>query len=183
MCCAIALAGCGEAAASPTDQATEFWEAVASGDVEAATAAVDPGALESGSVNLFGRAATLDAQFDWYEAVGWEWALDECVESEDGSPVCTVTATNSWSDALGVEPVGGTYQIEVSETGITGIEDVGAPFIERWSPRAFEVFANWVVDNHPDDADVMFDFSVSTNDEILELYRVNSERFVEAQSG
>lgn len=162
------------------EKATEFWNAVASGDREAAVAVVDPAALEADHVNTFGRAHYLEGQFDWYEAVGWQWTLDSCVEIDARSVECIAHARNVWSDALGIEPVEGAFVLVFAEDGISQIADQGVPFIERWGP-VFGTFANWVEANHPDDADVMFNFSVDVNDEILDLYRVNTERFAEAQ--
>lgn len=182
-CLVMLLAGCSSGANPSTEQATEFWEAIASGDREAAVSEVDPSALTSGEANTFGRAATLEGQFDWYEAVDWEWALEECVEAEDGAATCTVTARNAWSEVLGVDPVEGTYTVEVGENGITSITDRDEGFLRNWSPLVFEVFANWVATNHPEDANTMFDFAIDVNDQILDLYRVNSERFVAAHSG
>lgn len=184
----ILVAGCGDAAtagagATPVDQATGFWESVESGDRRAAVAAVDPSALSSGDVNAFGRAATLEGQFDWYDAVGWQWTLEGCEEAMRGPVLCTVKASNAWSDALGVDPVEGTFEMWFSEDGISAITDEDEQFIDKWSPLVFGEFANWVATNHPADADVMFDFSADVNGEILDLYRINSERFVAARSG
>jgi hypothetical protein len=47
----------------------------------------------------------------------------------------------------------------------------------------FEVFAGWVERNHPNDAEVMLDFEVDVNPEILNLYEVNTDRFVKARQG
>ncbi len=173
------VAACG-AATTEAEDATAFWVAMEAGDREAAIGYLDPAAAESGQANTFGRASTIDGQFDWYETVGWEWTLDACVEGEE-TVECRAAAHNAWSDALGVEPVTGTFVLTVGEDGITGIVDESDSFISQWSPMVFEVFANWVAANHPEDAEIMFDFSVDANQQILDLYEVNTERFVEAQ--
>jgi hypothetical protein len=174
------VAACG-AATNEAEDATAFWSAMEAGDREAAIGYLDPAAAESGQANTFGRASTIDGQFDWYETVGWEWTLDACVENEGGGVECRAAAHNAWSDALGVEPVTGTFVLTVGDDGISGIVDESDSFISQWSPMVFEVFANWVAANHPEDAEIMFDFSVDANQQILDLYEVNTERFVEAQ--
>lgn len=177
----ILLTGCAEAAATPAEQAAHFWEAVAAGDVEAVSAVVDPEAFASGEANIFGRAGTLEGQFDWYEAVGWEWRFDGCTDADE-VVVCTATARNPWSDVLDVEPVTGTFEVEVGEAGITAITDRSGSFISQWSSQVFVAFGNWVLDHHPEDGDSMFDFDADVNAAILDLYRVNTERFVEAHT-
>jgi hypothetical protein len=175
---------CGEDTASKRlADAEGFWEAVEANDRDAALGYVDPAAIESEAVAPFGRASTLAGQFDWYEAVGWEWTLEGCVEGDAGSVECTATASNAWSEALDVDPVTGTFVVQFSEDGITGVVDEGESFLNQWSPMVFEVFAGWVERNHPEDAEVMFNFEVDVNPEILKLYEVNTDRFVKAQQG
>ena len=178
----LAVVGCGEDGGStPVDDAAAFWEAVETGDLDAALAHVDPTAVDSEAVTPFGRAATVEGQFDWYEAVGWKWTLEECVEGDTGTVKCTATARNAWSDALEVEPVPGTFVVRFGENGISQIVDEADSFASQWSALVFEVFAGWVFTNHPEDAAIMFDFSVDVNPEILDLFETNTNRFVEAQ--
>jgi hypothetical protein len=175
-------AACGEDTTSTRlADAETFWEAVAANDSEGALAMVDPAAHESAAVALFGRAQTLEGQFDWYESVGWEWTPGECVEGDAGSVECTATASNAWSEALGVDPVTGTFVVQFGENGITEVVDKDDSFANQWLPMVFEVFADWVNANHPDDAEVIFNFEADVNSEILNLYEVNTDRFVEAQ--
>lgn len=164
-------------APSPAQMATEFWQALEAGDREAALGLVDP------TVDSLphGRGDTLDGQFDWYEAVDWQWQLNECSDRDDGTARCSATASNAWSEALGVEPVTGIFIVRFGENGIIEVEDQVRNFGAQWSPQVFEVFVRWVSDNHPDDAAIMFDFTVDVNPEILSLYEVNTVRFVEAQ--
>ena len=177
----LAVAGCGKDGGSrQAEDATAYWEAVEAGDLDAALAHVDPTA-DSEAVTPFGRAGTLEGQFDWYEAVGWRWTLEKCVEGDTGTVECTATARNAWSDALEVEPVPGTFVVRFGEGGITEVVDQANSFLNQWSPLVFEVFASWVDTNHPEDAEIMFDFSVELNPEILDLYETNTNRFVEAQ--
>jgi hypothetical protein len=166
----------------PAERATDFWGAVSSGNRDGAVAQVDPSGLTSRGVSTFGRAHTLQGQFDWYEAVGWEWTLDQCVEAANGSAVCTATARNRWSEALGIDPVEGKFEMEIGEAGIIAITDQGLGFGRTWGELVFGVFADWVSANHPEDASVMFDFDTDVNPDILDLYRVNTERFIRAHT-
>lgn len=168
-------------AATPVDRATAFWVAMAAGDRETAIAHLEPAPADSGEANTFGRAPTLESQFDWYQVVGWEWTLEECIETAGGEVECTASASNAWSEALGVEPVTGTFVMEASENGFTRIVDKDESFLGQWTTMVFDLFVDWVVANHPDDADMMFDFSIELNPEILDLYEINTERFVQAQ--
>ena len=161
--------------------ATAFWEALSTGDRDTALSLVDPTLIESGAGNPAGRAETLVGQFDWFEAVGWQWALEECTVGATDMVECTATAANAWSDALGVEPVTGTFLVRFGDDGIGAVEDLANSFYGQWSPRVFEPFAAWVRANHREDAVVMFDFGEDVNSEILDLYANNTERFVEAQ--
>ena len=169
----------GPQAASPLDRATEFWMAVSAGDREAAVLHLDPNAARSGEANLFGRASTLETNFDWYEAVGWQWTLDQCVEVEGGDIECTVTTRNDWSDAIGLEPIVSVQHMEVGDTGITAIIDKDENFRSQWIPKSFEIFASWVEAHHPEDVPIMFGPD-DVNQQILDLYEINTERFVEA---
>jgi hypothetical protein len=168
-------------APTPAQLATEFWEALEANDRQAALGLVDPTALDSRGPVPFGRSYTLEGAFDWYEAVDWQWQLNECIERRDGAPRCSASANNPWSEALGVEPVTATFIVRFGENGIIEVEDQFDNFLNEWGSQVFGVFAEWVTENHPDDAAVMFDFSVDVNPEILSLYEVNTARFVEAQ--
>ena len=172
------------AAPTPTETATAFWEALADGDRQAALDLVDPNPADPSVVVPFGRAGTLAGAFDWYESVGWEWELEGCSEGADGIVECTASARNDWSDAIGVEPISGAFLVRVEETGIIYVTSAGLPsFREQWVPQVFNVFAGWVGRNHPDDANIMWNSSEDVTPEILDLFRVNTDRFVEAQRG
>jgi hypothetical protein len=171
-------------AATPVDRATAFWVAVADGDAEAAISYVDPTVAESGEANIYGRAHSLEGQFAWYEAVGFQWTLDECIETDQGQVECTVAGSNAWSDALGEEPVPATYIMEVGPNGITAMIDKDDGFARRWADVSFLVFAEWVERNNPRDAAVMWtDMDVNdVNQEMLDLFEIHTARFVEAQT-
>jgi hypothetical protein len=169
-----------ETAVAPVDRAVAFWEAVEADDREAALGQVDPAVRDSGEANIFGRSSTLEGNFDWYEATGWQWALDGCIEIEGGVIECTVTARNDWSDAIGLEPIVGVYAVRIGQDGITDFIDKDENFRSQWIPQSFEVFAGWVDTHHPADAAIMFDRDRDLDPEMLELYRINTARFVEA---
>lgn len=175
----LAGAGCGEDGGSTqVEDATAFWEAVEAGDLDAALAHVDPTA----DLATFSWAvAPLEATLDWYEAVGWKWTLNECVEGDAETVECTATARNAWSDALEVEPVPGIFVFRFGENGIIEIVDKADMFLNKWSPQVFEVFAGWVETNHPEDFAIMFGSSGDPSAEILDLYETNTNRFVQAQ--
>ncbi|NNF55150.1 MAG: hypothetical protein HKN03_12000 [Acidimicrobiales bacterium] len=166
-----------------TDLATEFWQALEAGDLEQALALVDPAAIDSPDLPPFGRGHTLSGVFDWYETVGWKWQLTGCVEIDDQYVSCLTSGSNAWSDALGVEPIMSRFRVRFSEDKIIAVEDEGQSFLSNWSPRVFEKFATWVSENHPDEAAIMFDFEVDLNQEILDLYAINTVRFVESLQG
>lgn len=161
--------------------ATAFWEALAAGDRDAALGFVKPGFADTRAVSREpGRAHTLEGQLDWYEAVDWQWTLEGCVMRDNRVVECTVTGSNAWSDALGLEPVSGDYLVQFDEGGIVAVRNGVRSFASQ-GDWGFGEFAEWVRSNHPDDAAVMFDFGNDVNSEILALYEVNTERFVEAQ--
>jgi hypothetical protein len=165
--------------ATPVGRATAFWEAVSVDDREGAISYLDPEQVESGVVNLFGRAHTIEGQFEWYEAVGFRWDLEKCIETAQESIECTVTGRNDWSDAIGIDPVRGTYFMEFGENGITNIIEQRESFVRQWLPDVFDTFSRWVSTYHPEDAPIMWNDSELTQ-EGLELFRINTARFVEA---
>jgi hypothetical protein len=163
------------------ETATAFWEALAADDREVALSLVDPALLESGAGDPFGRAQMLEQQFDWYDAVGWQWALQNCVMSDAGVVECTASASNAWSEALGLEPVPGTFVVRYGDGGITTVKDQSASISSQWLPNVYRVFERWVQEHYPEDAQSMFNLSVGVDPEILAMYELNTERFVEAQ--
>lgn len=150
------------------DDATEFWVALANGERDATLGFVSSALPGSGAVSPFGRTETLEGPFDWYEAVGWKWAL-ECVSGDTGAVECTASASDAWSDASGVEPVTGTFLVRFDDVGIATVDpqpQCGA----QWSTMVFEPIFAWVRTTHPDDADVMWGSEEDVNAEILALF-------------
>lgn len=166
--------------------ASAFWAAIAAGDRQAAASLVDPAALdaegesEAGTVLDVGRAWTLEGQFDWYEAVGWQWTAGECVMDDQGLVRCTATASNAWSDTLGVDPITGEFRVEVSDEGITKVADWMGSFRSPYSRDVYVPFSSWVRQHHPEDAAAMWNYSEDVDAEGLALFEVNTQRFVDA---
>ncbi|MEM7274388.1 MAG: hypothetical protein AAF547_14990, partial [Actinomycetota bacterium] len=114
--------------------------------------------------------------------VGWRWDFEACTATDSELIAqCTATARNAWSDARGVEPVPGTFLVEVTENGVVGIIDNFDAFGMAWSDQSFGPFVEFVVDNDMDDAETMFGTPGDVTPEILGLYEQYTTAFVEAQ--
>ena len=72
-------------------------------------------------------------------------------------------------------------RLRVLDGVIISVEEVDDSFVAQWGPQVFFRFRQWVDAYHPEDAAIMFSDN-PISDEILELYRVNTERFVAAQT-
>lgn len=167
--------------ASPVAVASAYWEALEAGDVDAALATVHPNLRDGDFVSPPGRGDSIVSSLAWYEVVGWEWTFGSCRADTDVVAICFATARNAWSDALGVEPVTGEFRLRLIDGVIISVELWTDSFVSQWGPQVFEVFVRWVEANHPEEAAIMFSEN-PIDDEILELYRVNTERFVAAQT-
>lgn len=165
--------------ATPLEAAIVYWEALSSGDREATRAAIDPAAHDSAAPMPFGRAESVDGMLDWYEAVDWAWQFERCAEQSD-QILCTAGASNAWSQAIGLPPITGTFVVVVGEDGVTSVADAEESFVSQWGPLVFSPFSDWVATNHPDEAETMFGTPGDVTPEIIDLYRVNTERFVDA---
>lgn len=83
-----------------------------------------------------------------------------------------------------MDPVTGRFRVRASDDGITQVAEVLNTFYSRWSPEVFSPFNDWVVTNHPEDAEVMWGVSSPSDgdvEEALELFATNTRRFVDAQ--
>ena len=78
---------------------------------------------------------------------------------------CTASASNTWTGALGVEPISGNFLVVFNDDGITNVIEELNSFRSQWTPQVFKVFANWVEANHPDDAAIMFEADTDINQE------------------
>lgn len=118
-------------------------------------------------------------QYEWYQAVGWRWELDECVETDPGPPShveCSYTHHNAWMDALGDEPIAQSYLFVIEDGRIAELSNTFGTF-SAWSE-----FRNWVNANHPDDVSVMYTSrggfdAPSYTTEALDLWRRYTEEF------
>jgi len=166
-------------ARSVADVATEFWEALAAGDRQATLDLIATASMDSIVLPPAGLIEAPTDQFDWYQAVGWQWRIESCVDAEAGTAECTASATNTWSEAMDLDPVVGRFLVQVSDQKVTTISETGDPFSDQWLSFVFPSFFNWVTANHPDDAATMFETDSGLTEEILELYELNTIRFVD----
>jgi hypothetical protein len=65
-------------------------------------------------------------------------------------------------------------RIRFDGDGIVAVGDQFTSFGTQWGPTVFEVFAEWVETNHPEDAAVTFDFDEDVHSDILAMYEVHT---------
>jgi hypothetical protein len=178
-----------EVTAAPSQDAvadaTAFWEAVVAGDRATALAYIGPPPEGEEPERLFGRAHNMESQFDWYQAVGWRWTLEGCTADDAGPEYaeCDVTAQNAWTEAMGLDPFPSTLVFRFDDDGHVREISGGAGgdrFVDDWLARGWGPFRAWVEENYPEDLEVMTADDVLSA-EALELYEINTERFVTAQ--
>lgn len=103
------------------------------------------------SIGVF-RTSTLEefrALFEWFEVVDWRFASEGCSSSGTSTVRCSVLQSNTWSEAVGADPVSGELRLSVSGRGVTAVE-YGFD-LSTWSPVVFEPFFAFVRDANPDD--------------------------------
>lgn len=167
--------------------ATQYWDAILAEDVEALQALVTVEAIEEEAATPQGRFSTFPELFEWYDAVGWTWEIPTCdvdaVRAETVTVRCQIAARNDWSDALGLEPVAGAGTLEIAEgQRVASVSGLG--FGAVWSSEVFTPFERWVHEHHPEDAVAMWDVDAPSAEDVAvvnELFRINTERFVQAQ--
>ena len=121
---------------------------------------------------------------DFERVTGWRFLQPECTATEVGPPVevtCGYVMENAWSQALGVGPFpGSSFQFVIDDGQI---QQVTHSFdFESFAPQVFEVWVAWLTDNHPDDVDVMYDFTgavpvVHSTPEALALQEQYTDEF------
>ena len=168
------------ASSANVEDAIAFWEALAAGDREAALGLVDPAGLKNPP---FGRAFTLEGQFDWYEAVGWEW---------DARRVWTGQNRNGRMHGDRAERLVRCSRSGSGNRYVRGSVRYGRHHLRHREARiVLQPMASARVRDllrlgrrqSSSRRRVMFEFSVDVNPEILELYAVNTRRFVDAHEG
>jgi hypothetical protein len=93
---------------------------------------------------------------------------------------------NAWSRALGVGPFTGSRFTFVIDDG--QIEQITHYFdFNLFAPQVFDVYVAWLTDTHPDDVDVLYDFTgavaiVHSTPEALALQERYTNEFVESQT-
>jgi hypothetical protein len=134
---------------------------------------LDPSVVSHLNVKPAGRASTLAELFDFYDAVGWEWEVEGCVEVRDGAVDCEVVERNGWSEVLGIAPLATTYRVYVGDDGVTRL----SPRDDDCCPGLPEFYL-WVHEMYPDDAAVMWEYD--PDDERVALFELNTIRFEDA---
>jgi hypothetical protein len=129
----------------------------------------------------------VNAEFE--RVTEWRFMEPECAAIEVGPPArvsCFYVMENAWSRALGVGPFTGsrfTFEIDDGQ-----IQEVDHYFdYNLFGPQAFEVWVAWLIDNHPDDVDAMYDFdggvaAVLSTPEALAFQERYTDEFVESQT-
>ena len=99
---------------------------------------------------------------------------------------CSYTMENAWSQALGVGPfTGSTFEFVIADGQIQQI--IHYFDFNLFAPQVFEVWVAWLNDTHPDDVDVMYDFTdgvatIHSTPEALALQEQYTNEFVESQT-
>ena len=126
---------------------------------------------------------------DFERVTEWRFLHPECTATEDGPPIevtCSYTMENAWSQALGVGPfTGSTFEFVIADGQIQQI--IHYFDFNLFAPQVFEVWVAWLNDTHPDDVDVMYDFTdgvatIHSTPEALALQEQYTNEFVESQT-
>jgi hypothetical protein len=163
--------------ATPTEQATSvtrpardvarrFVEAVAAFDADAALSQVDAGAdltgviASVGAQDVSGSAPEFRQFVSLLEAQQYELILDSCNElstADSGTRVlCTFDFHLFGSHELGLGPFGGSsFTFTVADGAIAQASMNWN--VDEFSSQMWQPFAEWVSENHPDDAAVMYE--------------------------
>lgn len=177
----------GEPTANPVQVGTSFVEAYGTFDAELAISYL----AEDAAVSVVGGAGGVGTtpeewplNLSWWEATGYEQTLDSCERtgsSASGTQVrCTLDYHNLRSDEIGRGPFGGSYwDITVRDGQIVLASQTCN--IDEFSTQMWEPFADWVSNNYPKDAAVMYteglDDYVLTEDSIR-LWEQHSKEYV-----
>ena len=136
-------------ASDPAGIARAFIDARDARDIDAALALLADDVVIS---DIDDSPSAMRARFDSFEATDHRWYVEECTVQEPGPPsqvVCTYTHENAWSRALAVGPFDGGSFTFMIEDGL--IQSLSHFFdTAEFSPQVWEVFADWVAENHPD---------------------------------
>jgi hypothetical protein len=122
---------------------------------------------------------------DFERVTEWRFLQPECAATEVGPPVevtCSYVMENAWSQALGVGPFSGSSFTFVIADGV--IQQVTHYFdFNLFAPQVFDVWVAWLTDTHPDDVDVLYDFTgavaiVHSTPEALALQEQYTDEFI-----
>lgn len=172
--------------ATPEEIAARFIQARDARDAEATMSLFAPDA------NIDDRVSDLadyEVEYIWYEAVGWNWAEQDCVEatpiSEPASVTCTYAMENDWSRALDVGPFNGSFDFDIVDGQIVAISNNFPP---EFSRQAWDRFEGWVRANHLADYSLMYDDSGALSgphltSESMALWEQYTAEFVASEEG
>lgn len=138
-----ARAGLNDAQQAAVDQ---LLAAYASGDPAAVLALWSPA----------GEHYRPDIEFDL--AMGGRWSDVACDSSSNDGPRCELLYTNDLLEALDAPPLAAFVRLQISESGVITdwVYDTG----NRATTAAYlQPFSDWVHENDPDAAEVMFDWN------------------------
>ncbi|MDX1468402.1 MAG: hypothetical protein R3258_03590 [Acidimicrobiia bacterium] len=138
--------------------ATGFVEAYGSFDAERADSYLAPDADLSG---MEGGQQEWQAALRWFNAQGFELMLDSCnvvVTRPTGTRVrCFFDYHGIHSREMGLGPYEGSRIDVVVVDGEIVEAFIDFEYLQNgFSRQVWEPFAQWVVDNHPEDVDVMY---------------------------
>jgi hypothetical protein len=126
---------------------------------------------------------------DFERVTEWHFMEPECTATDVDPPMrvtCSYVMENAWSQALGVGPfTGSTFEFVIADGQIQKITHYFD--FDLFAPQVFEVWVAWLTDTHPDDVDVMYDFTgavaeVHSTPEALALQEQYTNEFVESQT-
>jgi hypothetical protein len=123
---------------------------------------------------------------EYRQAIGSKKTSLSCRESatppSGGRVICRSEGHSLRSDEIGLGPYPGVYAITVHDGKVTSVEDIyeppaeGDPFTnEMWAP-----FRTWMVENHRDDVEVMYDgFGWRITEESIPLWEQRTREYAE----
>jgi hypothetical protein len=162
----------------------EFMAALAALDAEAAA-----GLFSADASGDYGPGLDdFDATFRWYEASGFRFEPEDCraIALRSRNVVCVFTQANMWSDAAGVDPVTGQVSMTVENGEIT---DLNQTENRSWFTLVTDPFYEYVLENHPDDAALLWPTDSTgegvepvLDDRYIELLARRSAEYLEAMA-
>ena len=177
----------------PVQVAESFMTAWVGSDSEGAASLFRPGTKFHGF-----EPETFPALHHWYEATGWEFSESECGPHPAGA-ACHYLYKNKLTRAFSIGPVVGLLHLYIEDGQIWLVSERfdPPPWIDARSiaefDKAWTEFSDWIVTNHPDDFERMYEqhpnpthFAlryVLIDQLALELWEHYTDEFVEFSEG